>query len=93
MTDYDKTINKCPKCGCINVYIGANKIECGYNANCENFTQNQAIEILKLVKAQQEKIKKDKKVEGSEYQIDLDWDDEEIITKPITPIYFSYTTD
>jgi len=84
--------DKCPKCGYKNIYVGATKIECGYNSNCENFTENQAKEVIKILKEQEEKASK-KLQEEQQMSLDLDWDEDEIITRPITPIYFSTTTD
>lgn len=47
MTD---KIEKCPKCGYSDIYIGATKIECGYVESCENYTKEQEKEVQKSLK-------------------------------------------
>lgn len=87
----NNNFDKCPKCGYRNIYVGATKIECGYDSNCENFTVNQAKEVAKILKFGERKDKE--KQQDPQMALDLDWDEDEIITRPITPLYFSTTSD
>lgn len=66
-------IQRCPKCGYSNVYIGVTRIECGYIESCENYTKTQAKEVQKILK---EKFPSAAEVE------DLDWGEDENITQP-----------
>lgn len=40
---------RCPKCGYPDIYLGATRIECGYDEKCENYTEKQAGEVQKLL--------------------------------------------
>lgn len=83
-------LNKCPKCGYNNAYIGAISIECGYDKNCENFSTNQAKEVARILKEKDLKREEENRLSS---QCELDWDDDEIITKQVLPLYFSTTDD
>jgi len=37
----------CPECGSPNIYVGINRIECGYDEECVNYTKTQAQEVTK----------------------------------------------
>lgn len=43
------TTKICPKCGKDNVYIGVTTVECGYDPKCENYTERQHNEVMKLI--------------------------------------------
>jgi len=71
MTD---KIQRCPKCGYPNIYLGATSIECGYVETCENYTEKQAAEV-------QEFLKK-KFPSAADVEDNFDWADDEDVTQP-----------
>lgn len=71
MTDKN---HRCPKCGYADVYVGAYRIECGYDKSCENFSNAQAKEVERLQSLRSTSVEMDD---------DFGWSDDEDITKPI----------
>lgn len=69
-------IARCPKCGYPNIYLGATKIECGYDKKCENYTIRQADEVEKDLEEKFPSV-----AEFGELD-ELDWDPEEEDTQP-----------
>ena len=66
----------CPKCGYPDIYLGATKVECGYEPTCENFSERQANEI-------QKKLSKNfPSTTNIEDQLELDWTPDEDDTQP-----------
>ncbi len=51
MTEYT-TPDRCPKCGAGKIYVGMDRIECGLNPECDNYTEEQSNNIVNMLKAE-----------------------------------------
>lgn len=69
-------IQRCPKCGFPNIYIGATNIECGYVETCENYTETQAAEVQRYLEE-----KYPSAADINDGDLDLEWGDDEV-TQP-----------
>jgi len=87
----DVNIARCPLCNYPDVYLGATKVECGYDEVCANWTRTQADEVERLTAERYPTPAPPDVTPGESSQFSLDWDRDEDVT-PSWPIP-DFTTD